>query len=129
MGVARQAPTTAASRLVFELKADREDESKDKLDKRLGVAQERNVGRLIVEVDSDGAVLTRWFGELSHVSSLGRWPSVRMRHREGNALKYQAHCEGVTILPRNPMECGLFQPYGHLNGVETAEIFNHTTRL
>jgi len=34
MGVPRQAPAAAASRLVLELKADREDESKDKLDKR-----------------------------------------------------------------------------------------------
>jgi hypothetical protein len=43
MGVARQAPTTAASRLVFELKPDRANESKDKLDKRFGVAQEGKV--------------------------------------------------------------------------------------
>ena len=74
MGVARQAPATAASRLVFELKADREDKGKDKLDKRFGVAQEFTVGRLIVEVDGDGAVFACRFGELSYVSSPCRWP-------------------------------------------------------
>jgi hypothetical protein len=58
---------------VFELKADREDEGKDELDKRLGVAQEGNVGRLIVDVDSDRAILACRFGGLFYGS-----PSVRM---------------------------------------------------
>jgi hypothetical protein len=31
-------------------------------------------------------------------------------HREGNVLKHQASCEGITISPRNPVECGLFRP-------------------
>jgi hypothetical protein len=37
---------------------------------------------------------------------LWRWSLVPMRHREDNLLKNQAPCEGVTISPRHPMECG-----------------------
>jgi len=73
MGVAGQAPAAATGCLVCELKADREEESKDELEKRLGMAQERKVGRLIVEVDGNGAVLTGRFGGLSH-----GLPSVEM---------------------------------------------------
>jgi hypothetical protein len=47
----------------------RSDKGEDELDKRLGVAQEFSVGRLIVEIDGDGAVFAYRFGSLSHVSS------------------------------------------------------------
>jgi hypothetical protein len=40
MGVARQAPATATRRLVFELKAQRQDEGEDTFDKRLAVTKE-----------------------------------------------------------------------------------------
>ena len=106
VGVTGQAPALAAAGLVYELKAEREDEGEDELDKRFGVAQERKVGRLIVEVDGDRAVLACRFGALSHVSSPCRWPLVRMRHREGNVLKYQAYCVRLGASPLNPMECG-----------------------
>src|SRR5215470_19766495 len=69
MGVACEAPAAATGRLVGELKADREEEGKDELDKRLGIVQERKVGCLIVEVDGNGAVLAGRFGSLSHGSS------------------------------------------------------------
>ena len=69
MGVARQAPAAATRGLVCELETDRQDKGEDELDKRLGVAQEFNVGRLIVEIDGDGAVFAYRFGSLSHVSS------------------------------------------------------------
>ena len=90
VGVARQAPTRAAAGLVEELKADGEEEGQDKLDTRLGGAQERSVGRLIVEIDGDGAVFACHFGGLPHASSPCRWLSVKRRHREGNAWKDQA---------------------------------------
>jgi hypothetical protein len=40
-----------------------------------------------------------------------------MRHREDNLLKNQAPCEGVTIPPRNPMECDLYR-CSWLSGVD-----------
>ena len=73
MRVARQAPTRAAAGLVEELKAEGEEEGEDELDKRVGVGQEPNVGRLIVEIDGDRTVFACQFGSLSHVS-----PSVQM---------------------------------------------------
>jgi hypothetical protein len=62
MRVARQAPTRAAAGLVEELKAKSEKKRKHELDKRCGVAQERKVGCLIAEVDSDRAVVAYRFG-------------------------------------------------------------------
>jgi hypothetical protein len=40
MGVARQAPAAATRRLVVELKAQGEEESEDKLDKRLAIVNQ-----------------------------------------------------------------------------------------
>ena len=73
MGVACKAPAAATGRLVCELKADREEEGKDELDKRFGIAQEGKVGRLIVEIDGNRTILASRFGGLSHES-----PSVEM---------------------------------------------------
>src|SRR5207244_12563824 len=106
MGVARQAPTRAAAGLVEELKAESEKKREHELDKRCGVTQERNVGRLIVEIDGDGAVYACHLGGLSHVSSPCRGLSVKMRHREGHALKDQAYGERIGTSLRNPMEGG-----------------------
>ena len=106
MGVARQASTLAAAGFVEELKAEGEEEGEDEFDKRFGVAQERQVSRLIVEIDGDGAVFAWRFGGLSHVSSPCRWLLVKMRHREGNALKDQAYCERLGVPPLNSVECG-----------------------
>ena len=68
MGVARQAPTLTAAGLVEELEAEGEEEGEDKLDKRVGGAQEPKVGRLIVEIDGDRTVFACQFGSLCHVS-------------------------------------------------------------
>jgi len=106
MGVAGQAASLAAAGLMKELKAEGEEEGEDELDKRVGVAQERKVGRLIVEIDGDGSVYACHFGGLSHVSSPCRGLSVKIRHREGHALKDQAYGERIGTSPRNPMECG-----------------------
>ena len=68
MGVARQASTRAAAGLVEELEAEGEEEGEDKLDKRVGVAQEPKVGRLIVEIDGDRTVFACQCGSPCHVS-------------------------------------------------------------
>ena len=61
-----------------------------------------------MEIDGDGAVFACCFGGLSHVSSPCRWLSVKMRHRDGNALKDQAYGERIGASPLNPMECEIF---------------------
>src|SRR2546426_12267543 len=69
MGVASQTPAAVTGRFVVELKADGEDEGEDQLNKRFGVVQQCKGGRLIVEVDGEGAVLACRFGSIAHVSS------------------------------------------------------------
>ena len=44
MRVAGETPAAATGRFVRELKANREEEGEDELDKRLGIAQKRKVG-------------------------------------------------------------------------------------
>jgi hypothetical protein len=73
MGVAGQAPTAVTGRFVGELKANREDEGENKLDKCLAIIKKLKVSGFIVEIDADGAVFSWCFGGLSHVS-----PSVEM---------------------------------------------------
>jgi len=45
-----------------------------------------NVGRLIMEIDGERAVVACRFGGLSRVSSPGQRPLTRMRYGEGNML-------------------------------------------
>jgi hypothetical protein len=68
-----QTAPAGTGRFVVELKADREDEGKDKLDKRFAIAEQLKVGGWSLEIDGDGAVLAQRFGSLSHIS-----PSVEM---------------------------------------------------
>ena len=42
---------------MFQLKAESQDKGEDTLEKRLAVAKQVKVGRFIVEIDGDGAVL------------------------------------------------------------------------
>ena len=107
MGVARQAAALAAAGLVEELKAESEKKREHELDKRFGVAQERSVGRLIMEIDGERAVVACRFGGVSHVSSPGQMPLARMRHGEGHVLKDQASCERLGTSPLNSVECGI----------------------
>ena len=72
VGVAGQTPALATAGLVEELKAEREKKREYELDKRFGVAQELSVGRLIVEIDGERAVVACRFGGVSHVSSPGQ---------------------------------------------------------
>jgi hypothetical protein len=46
MGVARQAPVTTTRRLVFELKAKRQDEGEDTFDKRLAATKELKISEV-----------------------------------------------------------------------------------
>jgi hypothetical protein len=71
MGVAGQAPAATTSRLVGELKAKGQEKGQDAFDKGFAVAKELPVGRFIVEIDSDGAVVPRPHSGLGHVSPPG----------------------------------------------------------
>ena len=62
MGVAGQVPAAATEPLVFQLKADREDESHHQFDKGSAVAKQLKVGRFIMEIDGDSVVLPRLCG-------------------------------------------------------------------
>src|SRR5687768_7125521 len=94
---------------VCELKTQGEDESQDELDECFAIAEQLKVGRLIVEIDGDRAVLSGRFGGLGHVSSPCGWQPVWIRHREDNTLKDQADCERIGTSPLNPLESGIPQ--------------------
>jgi hypothetical protein len=72
MGVARQAPTAATGRLVLELKAEGQKKSKDTFDKRLAVAKELKIGRLVLKINGDSPVVAGRFGCCAHVLPPGR---------------------------------------------------------
>src|SRR5262245_17998686 len=58
-----QTPTPATGRLVFELKAEGEDEGEEEtLEKRLPVSQQAAVVGFVSKIHSDSAVFSRWFG-------------------------------------------------------------------
>ena len=100
MRVARQAPAPATGCLVGELKAKRQHEGKDTLEKRLPIAKQLKVRCFMLKIDGDGTVCACLFGCFAHVSH----PQVirsrqRMRHDGGNTRKYQDHREGLRTLP------------------------------
>ena len=70
MGVAGQTPAARTGRLVGELKAQGKDEGEDKLDKRLAIADQLEVGGWVLEIDSDGAVFSYRFGRCAPVLPL-----------------------------------------------------------
>jgi hypothetical protein len=106
MGVTGQTTATVTGRFVGELKAHREDEGQDKLNKCFAIAEQLEVGGLIVEIDGEGAILAFGLVSLWHVSSPFVWRWVGMRHREDNVLKDQANCERIGASPLNALECG-----------------------
>jgi hypothetical protein len=69
MRMARQAPSPATRRLMFELQANGEEKGEDTFDKRLTVCNQVQVGRVVSKVDSDSAVFSRRFGCCAYVSS------------------------------------------------------------
>ncbi len=68
MGVTRQASSSATGRFVLELKPEGQDERHHQFEKRLAVAQELKVGRFVLKIDGDGAILPSRFGRCAHVS-------------------------------------------------------------
>jgi hypothetical protein len=76
MGVARQAPTAATGRLVRELKAEGQEKGKDTFDKRLAVAKELKIGRLVLKINGDRPVVAGRFGRGAHVLPPGHQVSL-----------------------------------------------------
>ena len=87
--MASQTTAAVTGRFVCKLKTQREDESQDKLDECFAIAEQREVGSFIVEIDGNGAVLSGRFGGVGHVASPCGWQSVWMRHGERNVSKHQ----------------------------------------
>jgi hypothetical protein len=70
MGVAGQAATAVTRGLVGELKAQGEGKGHHTFDKGFAIAQELQVGRCVLKINGDGAVVPCSFARLSHVSLL-----------------------------------------------------------
>src|SRR5690348_6886252 len=68
--VTGQASTAVTRGLVCELKAQGEEKGHHAFDKGLAISQERKVGRLVLKINGDGAVVPCPFARLSHVSPL-----------------------------------------------------------
>ena len=68
MGVTCQAPSPITGRLVFQLKAEGEEERQHTFEKRLAVAKQLNVGRFILKIDRDGPIFAGLTGFVSHGS-------------------------------------------------------------
>ncbi len=68
MRVACHTPSAATGGLVFQLKADGQDESHHQFDKRLAVAQQLKVDRFVLKIDGNGTVFSWLFGLASHGS-------------------------------------------------------------
>ena len=62
MGVAGQAPAAVTARFMLELKAKGQEKGDHQFDKRLAIVKPLNVDRFIVEIDGDGAVVSRLCG-------------------------------------------------------------------
>jgi hypothetical protein len=70
MRVTCQTPASTTGGLVFQLKADGEDEGQDTLEKRLAVSYQAQVGGFVSKIDGDGPVFSRRCGRCAHVSPL-----------------------------------------------------------
>src|SRR4030095_3808700 len=71
MRVARQAPPAVTGRLVEELKAKRQHEGENTLEKRLPIAKQMKVCFFVSKIDGNGTVFAGPFGGFPHVSSPG----------------------------------------------------------
>src|SRR5262249_10176894 len=66
MRVARQSPTAVTGRLVEELKAKRQHEGENTLEKRLPIAQQMKVRDFVSKIDGNGVVSTGLAGRVAH---------------------------------------------------------------
>src|SRR5260370_29235444 len=105
--MASQTTAAVTGRFVCKLQTQREDESQDKLDECFAIAEQREVGSCIVEIDGHGAVLSGRFGGVGHVASPCGWQSVWMRHADRNVSKHQgvAGARGRDHLIRWNLTC------------------------
>ena len=62
MRVASEPPAPATARRVRELKAQGQDEGEDELAKCLAIVNQAKVGRFILKINGDGAVVPRQCG-------------------------------------------------------------------
>jgi hypothetical protein len=83
MGMTCQIPATTAGGLVFQLKAEGEDERQHTFDKRSAIGKELKVGRFVLKIDGDGPVFAGLFGCYAHVSPLGHQVSSADETRWG----------------------------------------------
>ena len=83
MGVARQAAPAVTGRLVFQLEAKRQNAGEDTLNKRLAIAQELNVGCLVLKVDSNCSVFAGRVGCVSHGVTFKSSGLCRVEHNLG----------------------------------------------
>jgi hypothetical protein len=70
--MARQAPSPAAGRLVFQLKAQGHHEGQDTFEKRLAIAKQLKVGRFVLKINRDSPVFAGLAGGVLHGSSSGQ---------------------------------------------------------
>jgi hypothetical protein len=70
MGVARQAPAAMTGRLVFQLKAKREEAGEHELEKRLAITQQLKVGGFVLEINGDRPIFSALAGVFGHGSPL-----------------------------------------------------------
>lgn len=67
MRVPCQASSAATGRLMFELKAKRQEKGEDTFEKRLAICNQAAIGGFISKIDSNGAVFSRRFGRCAQV--------------------------------------------------------------
>jgi hypothetical protein len=72
MRVAGETPAPATGRLVYELKAEGEEESAHEFDKRLAIAKQLKVGRFMLKINSDGSVFAGLTDGMAHGSPSGQ---------------------------------------------------------
>src|SRR5712691_11226809 len=89
MRVACQAPASTTGRLVFQLKAEGQDEGKDTFEKRLPIAKQLKIGRFVLKIDSEGPVFTGLAGCVSHGHPQVRWSMQWVTKDEDNASQFQ----------------------------------------
>jgi hypothetical protein len=70
--VARQVSATTTYRFVFQLKAEGQDACDHAFDKRLAIAKQLKIGRLVLEIDGDSAVFAGLAGSVGHGSPSGQ---------------------------------------------------------
>src|SRR5262245_34457251 len=101
MRVARQASAPATGGLVCELKAEGQEEGENEFDKGLAITKQLKVGRFVLKIDGDSAIVSRRFGRCVHVSPQVVRFRKRMRHDGSNTLRSQDHREELKALPLN----------------------------